>query len=113
LLALIPDPLRWSIGGTMPTAAQGRRVFALGNEIYDLNVASAPRATTPVSTLALTLLSLKHELRVMEPQRSGSIANISSTMGSSRYASSSHFSCQPSTRPWRQTETMVPASANI
>ena len=28
-----------------------------------------------------TLLSLKHELRVMQPQRSGSIVNISSTMG--------------------------------
>ncbi len=28
-----------------------------------------------------TLLSLKHELRVMQPQRSGSIINISSTMG--------------------------------
>ena len=28
-----------------------------------------------------TLLSLKHELRVMEPQGSGSIVNISSTMG--------------------------------
>jgi NAD(P)-dependent dehydrogenase (short-subunit alcohol dehydrogenase family) len=28
-----------------------------------------------------TLLSLKHELRVMQPQRSGNIINISSTMG--------------------------------
>jgi NAD(P)-dependent dehydrogenase (short-subunit alcohol dehydrogenase family) len=28
-----------------------------------------------------TLLSLKHELRIMQPQRSGSIVNISSTMG--------------------------------
>src|SRR6202021_2047855 len=28
-----------------------------------------------------TLLSLKHELRVMQPQGSGSIVNISSTMG--------------------------------
>jgi NAD(P)-dependent dehydrogenase (short-subunit alcohol dehydrogenase family) len=28
-----------------------------------------------------TLLSLKHELRVMEPQGSGNIVNISSTMG--------------------------------
>jgi NAD(P)-dependent dehydrogenase (short-subunit alcohol dehydrogenase family) len=28
-----------------------------------------------------TLLSLKHELRVMQPQRSGSIINIASTMG--------------------------------
>jgi NAD(P)-dependent dehydrogenase (short-subunit alcohol dehydrogenase family) len=28
-----------------------------------------------------TFLSLKHELRIMQPQRSGSIINISSTMG--------------------------------
>src|SRR6202011_3143555 len=28
-----------------------------------------------------TLLSLKHELRVMQPQGSGSIVNVSSTMG--------------------------------
>src|SRR6185295_11746652 len=28
-----------------------------------------------------TLLSMKHELRVMQPQGSGSIINISSTMG--------------------------------
>jgi NAD(P)-dependent dehydrogenase (short-subunit alcohol dehydrogenase family) len=28
-----------------------------------------------------TLLSLKHELRIMQPQRSGSIINVSSTMG--------------------------------
>src|SRR5258705_11603067 len=43
-----------------------------------------------------TLLSLKHELRVMLPQRSGSIVNISSTFGkratagASVYAASKH-----------------------
>jgi NAD(P)-dependent dehydrogenase (short-subunit alcohol dehydrogenase family) len=43
-----------------------------------------------------TLLSLKHELRVMQPQRSGSIINISSTMGErgaanlALYAASKH-----------------------
>jgi NAD(P)-dependent dehydrogenase (short-subunit alcohol dehydrogenase family) len=43
-----------------------------------------------------TLLSLKHELRVMQPQGSGSIVNISSTMGErgaanlSLYAASKH-----------------------
>src|SRR5271170_7320037 len=43
-----------------------------------------------------TLLSLKHELRVMQPQSSGSIVNISSTMGErgaanmSLYAASKH-----------------------
>jgi NAD(P)-dependent dehydrogenase (short-subunit alcohol dehydrogenase family) len=43
-----------------------------------------------------TLLSMKHELRVMEPQGSGSIVNISSTMGErgaanlSLYAASKH-----------------------
>jgi NAD(P)-dependent dehydrogenase (short-subunit alcohol dehydrogenase family) len=43
-----------------------------------------------------TLLSLKHELRVMQPQRSGSIVNISSTMGqrgapnASLYTASKH-----------------------
>jgi NAD(P)-dependent dehydrogenase (short-subunit alcohol dehydrogenase family) len=43
-----------------------------------------------------TLLSMKHELRVMQPQGSGSIINLSSTMGSrgapaaSLYAASKH-----------------------
>ena len=43
-----------------------------------------------------TLLSLKHELRVMQPQGAGSIVNISSTMGErgaanlSLYAASKH-----------------------
>src|SRR6266852_2624684 len=43
-----------------------------------------------------TLLSLKHELRVMQPQGSGSIINISSTMGDrgaanlARYTASKH-----------------------
>ena len=43
-----------------------------------------------------TLLSMKHELRVMQPQGSGSIVNISSTMGhrgapnASLYAASKH-----------------------
>jgi len=45
-------------------------------------------ATTPESYAAMfdtnvlgTLLSLKHELRIMQPQGTGSIVNISSTMG--------------------------------
>ena len=43
-----------------------------------------------------TLLSMKHELRVMQPQRSGSIVNVSSTYGhagtpnASVYAASKH-----------------------
>ena len=46
-----------------------------------------------------TLLSLKHELRVMQPQRSGSIINISSTMGE-RGAANSRSTPQASTR-WK------------
>jgi len=38
-----------------------------------------------------TLLSLKHELRVMLPQQSGSIINISSTMGSRGAANASMY----------------------
>jgi NAD(P)-dependent dehydrogenase (short-subunit alcohol dehydrogenase family) len=46
-----------------------------------------------------TLLSLKHELRVMQPRGSGSIINISSTMGERGAAISR--STLPANMPWR------------
>src|SRR6201995_1572180 len=53
-------------------------------------------AATFVTNVLGVLLSMKHELRVMQPQGSGSIVNISSTMGSrgapnaSLYVASKH-----------------------
>src|SRR5216683_1205697 len=90
-------------------ANEGARIVVAGRRDADVNTAGTEGKPGPVTeqtaeTYAATfdtnvlgtLLSMKHELPVMQPQGSGSIVNLSSTMGqrgapgASMYTASKH-----------------------